>query len=49
MCAELDEGEAALVLVWKVWLRRVVDVKKVGRGSRRKVFVQNQRCSEALI
>lgn len=39
MCAELEEGEAALVLVWKVWLCRVVNVKKVSRESRRKVFV----------
>lgn len=48
MCAELDEGEAALVLVWRVWLCRVVNVKKVSRESRQKVFVQNQRRSEAL-
>lgn len=48
MCAELEEGEAALLLVWMVWLCRVVNVKKVSRESRRKVFVQNQRCSEAL-
>lgn len=48
MCAELKEGEAALLLVWMVWLCRVVNVKKVSRESRRKVFVQNQRCSEAL-
>lgn len=48
MCAELEEGEAALVLVWKVWLCRVVNVKKVSRESRWKVFVQNQRRFEAL-
>lgn len=48
MCAELEEGEAALVFGWKVRLCRVANVKKVSRKSRWKVFVQNQRHSEAL-
>lgn len=40
--------ERQRVLVLKVWLGKVVKATKVNRESRREVFVQNQRCSEAL-
>lgn len=37
-----------MLLVWKVWLCRAVNVKEVSRERRQKVLVGSQRCSVAL-
>lgn len=44
----MEEGEAALLLVRKVWLCREASVQEVSWESRWKVLVRNQRCSVAL-